>query len=81
MAELPFPGYDTMTDAQVRRQIAKRFRAALKPQLELIEAAIAFEDAHKDAHPELIEKFKKEKRMLIEQIDEGTQRWGGHHNG
>jgi hypothetical protein len=81
MADLPFPGYDTMTDAEVRREIAKRFNAALQPQLKLIKAAIAFEAAHNDAHPELVKKLEKEERMLKEQIDEGTQRWGGLDQG
>jgi hypothetical protein len=80
MADLPFPGYDTMSDTEVRREIAQRFFDALDPHRKLVETALAFEDAE-HPHPELIKKLRKELKLLDEQVDEGTQRWGGLDNG
>jgi len=80
MAKLPFDGYDTMTKAEVRRQMAKRLSDALNGFRDTVQDAVDFEEAT-GKHGDLVDQLKLELARLKTEVDEGTNRWGGLDNG
>jgi hypothetical protein len=75
MADLPFDGYDTMKDEEVRARIAQELFKALDGYRAMITRAR--DTAKPSGHAEMIAEFNTELATLDDQIEEGTQRWGG----
>jgi len=75
MADMPFDGYDKMTDDEVRTRIAQELFKALDGYRAMI--GRARDTAKPNGHKNMIAEFTTELATLDDQIEEGTQRWGG----
>lgn len=80
-AKVPFPGYDTMDTAEVRKAMAQHFHDALDGFRTIVKDAIAFEKETGKHDGDLDGEFKAGLIRLDSDIQEGTDRWGGLDTG